>query len=165
MTGCPALNRGRRNETTPADFHVGGRHGCFLSAILVYSVRHRDPLFHGKPESAWISQISYSDESQIKDWLEFGPDGVRVLVRGLQKAGHPIQRRYRQMYRTGLRWLPRPVIRLLPNPRQDSTRSTRMCIVQVLARLGNNAATATPAMVRAFRDEDVSVRQLAITLG
>jgi HEAT repeat protein len=134
-----------------------------LGAILVYSFQHRDPLFHAKPESVWISQISYRDDSQIKVWRDFGPDGVRVLVRGLQKTDHPVERRYRQLYRTAIQWLPSPILRLLPNPRQDSTRSTRMCIVQVLARLGNDAAIATPAMVRALRDEATGVRQLAIT--
>jgi HEAT repeat protein len=136
---------------------------ALLAATVVYLMRHRDPLFHGKPESVWIGQISYSDDSQIKVWRDFGPVGVRVLVRGLHKADRPIERRYRQFYRSTSGRLPKAVMRLLPNPRQDSTRSTRMCIVQVLARLGNDAVIATPAMVRALRDEATGVRQLAIS--
>ena len=40
-----------------------------------------DPLFHGKPESVWIKSIVYNgDENQTRQWREFGPEGVRVLV-------------------------------------------------------------------------------------
>ena len=54
-------------------------------------------------------------------------------------------------------------MRLLPAPRMDLTRSTRMNLVDLLSRLSKDAKQATPAMVRALRDEDDSVRQIAIT--
>ena len=59
-----------------------------------------DPLFHGKPESVWIKSIVYNgDENQTRQWREFGPEGVRVLARAVDKADHPIQRLYRKVYR------------------------------------------------------------------
>jgi hypothetical protein len=45
----------------------------------------------------------------------------------------------------------------------DLTRSTRMNVVDLLSRLSKDAKQATPAMVRALRDEDHSMRQIAIT--
>jgi hypothetical protein len=124
----------------------------------------REPLFHGKPESAWITNIVYGgSEAQTQQWREFGPDGIRVLTRGLDKASHPVDRTYRDLFRRMRRFLPDGVMRLAPAPRPDSDRATRMCLVNLLCRLGNDATLATPAMVRALQDEDASVRQLAIS--
>jgi hypothetical protein len=48
---------------------------CASAAWL--AIRPRDPLFRGKPESYWIEHLSYRDEEQVKQWREFGSDGVR----------------------------------------------------------------------------------------
>ena len=46
-----------------------------------------DPLFHGKRESEWIKSIAYNgDENQTQQWRDFGPEGVRVSMRGLERA-------------------------------------------------------------------------------
>lgn len=52
---------------------------------------------------------------------------------------------------------------LLPAPRMDATRSTRMRVVSLLSSLGKDAQGAVPAMARALKDEDESVRAIAIT--
>jgi HEAT repeat protein len=134
---------------------------CASVAWLV--IRPRDPLFREKPESYWIEHLSYRDEEQVKQWREFGSDGVHVLVRALDGANRPTDRLYRGVYRNMGRILPGGVMRLLPAPRMDLTRSTRMNVVDLLSRLSKDAKQATPAMVRALRDEDHSVRQIAIT--
>lgn len=123
------------------------------------AIRPRDPLFRGKPESYWIEHLSYRDEEQVKQWREFGPDGVRVLVRALDGANRPTDRLYRNLYRKSGRLL----MRVLPAPRMDLTRTTRMNVVDLLSRLSKDAKLATPAMARALNDEDPSVRQIAIT--
>jgi HEAT repeat protein len=130
----------------------------------------RDPLFHGKPESVWIRGIDYGvslstadDQAQIKQWVDFGPEGVRVLARALDKADHPIQRRYRQTYRQLSTRLPGALMRLLPAPPQDSTHGTRMCVISLLSRMGKDAMAATPTVSRALKDESPSVRQTAIS--
>jgi HEAT repeat protein len=118
----------------------------------------RDRIFRGKPESDWIQHLSYSDEEQVKQWRQFGPDGVRVLLRALDKANHPFERAYRKAYRRML-----PVFgRLLPAPRMDSSLALRMTVVDLLSRLSKDARIATPAMVRELQDENTSVRQIAI---
>jgi hypothetical protein len=132
-------------------------------SIVWLVVRPRDPLFHGKPESYWIEHLSYRDEEQVKQWREFGSDGVDVLVRALYGASRPTDRVYRSVYRNMARILPRGVMRLLPAPRTDLTRSTRMNVIDLLSRLSKDAKQATPVMARALRDEDHSVRQIAIT--
>lgn len=122
-----------------------------------------DPIFHGKPESYWVTNVAYwpADED-IKQWREFGPDGVRVLIRGLQNANHPVERAYRKTYRQLAPRLPGALARLLPYPKPDSTLATRMCLVSFLCRLGSEANIAEPIMARTLKDEDASVRQLAI---
>jgi hypothetical protein len=123
----------------------------------------RDPLFHGKPESAWITNIVYNGpDEQTRLWQEFGPDGVQVLIRGLNRANHPLARAYRKTYvRICLR-LPGGLRRFLPAPRMDSGRVTRMCVVDLISRLGRVAENATPAMAKTLQDEAPSVRQLAM---
>jgi len=122
-----------------------------------------DPLFHGKPESEWIKSIAYNgDENQTQQWRDFGPEGVRVLMRGLERADRPMERTYRRFYR---RIAPRPpgiLIRWLPAPKTDSTRGTRMCLVSLLSRLGKDARLATPAMARVLKEEDADVRAVAM---
>lgn len=132
-------------------------------SALWLSIRPRDPLFRGKPESHWIGHLSYGDEEQVERWREFGPEGVHVLIRALDGADRPVDRLYRKVYRSLVRTVPRAAMDRLPSPRADLTRSTRMNVVQLLSRLSKDAKEAAPVMARALRDDDHSVRQLAIT--
>lgn len=131
-------------------------------AILWAVVRPHDPLFRGKPESQWIEQLSYLDEEQVEQWREFGPDGVRVLVRGLEGTDRPRDKVYRNAYRWMASILPGGVMGLLPAPRDDVTYRTRMNIIGLLSGLGKDAQMAVPAMARALRDETAGVQMLAI---
>jgi hypothetical protein len=135
--------------------------GIFL-VVVWFTVRPRDPLFHEKPESEWIAHLTYRDEDQVKQWREFGPNGVIVLVRALEGANRPKDRFYRNFYRGALRILPGRVVSHLPAPRMDLTRGTRMTVVDILSRLSPDAKPAIPAMTRALKDESDSVRQIAI---
>ena len=137
----------------------------FVSATILWTVVHpRDPLFRGKPESNWIEHLSYSDEEQVKQWREFGPDGIRVLVRALEGANRPVDRFFRNTYRRMLDFLPSGLMRLLPAPGKDATRNTRMSIVLLLSSLDKDAQLAAKqVMARAMKDEAASVRAIAIT--
>ena len=131
-------------------------------SILWAVVRPRDPIFRGKPESQWIEQLAYHDEEQVKQWRAFGSHGVQVLVGGLEGANRPVDGFYRYTYRRMFGIVPGGVMRLLPVPRMDATRRTRMAVVSLLSSLGKDAQAAAPAVSRALRDEDESVRAIAI---
>jgi hypothetical protein len=88
-----------------------------------------------------------------------GPEGVDVLVRGLQKSNHPLDRLYRKVYRR----MPALSGHVLPAPREDFTRPTRMTLCALLAQLSPDDMAATPMMTAELRDEDPAVRTLAIT--
>lgn len=131
-----------------------------LVAIASFLIQPKpDRIFHGRPESDWISGVRYFDEMQLTQWREFGPEGVQVLVRGLEKANHPWERRYRQSYRK----IPQILRRILPEPKFDYTRSKRMDLVALLSLLGNDAKDATPIMIQTLKDEDAAVRSLAVS--
>lgn len=118
-----------------------------------------DPLFRDKHESEWIKNLKYSDDEQVKEWRGYGEEGVQVLIRGLERANHPGQRAYRQLYRS----LPGFLMRWVPSPKSDSTRSTRMCLASLLSSLGNDASNAMPVLIRTVvHDEAADVRQCAI---
>jgi hypothetical protein len=120
----------------------------------------RERVFRGKPESEWIKNLKYWDDPQVAEWRSYGEEGVQVLIRGLQRAYRPRERLYRNCYRP----LPPLLQRFLPNPKQDSTRVRRMCLVSLLASLGTNALSATPVMIWTAReDESDTVRQGAIS--
>jgi HEAT repeat protein len=136
---------------------------AILCTVAWLALPQRDPVFHGKPESAWITNIVYNGpDEQTKQWQEFGPDGVQVLIRGLNKAKHPLERAYRITYSKLSSKLPGGLLRLLPNPRADSGRATRMSVVELIAKLGKVADIATPAMARTLEDDEASIGQLAI---
>jgi hypothetical protein len=120
-----------------------------------------DPLFHGKPESAWIKDLRSNDDAQIREWRAFGEEGVQVLIRGLRLANNrPIERAYRKWNRI----LPAALRQVLPSPKPDSTQVTRERLVYLLASLGSDAKSAVPVMIRtANEDESPSVRQGAIS--
>ena len=144
---------------------------AFAGAIvgLVWAAHHSTSWgaergFRGKPEHFWVTNVSYwPGDAEIKQWQEFGPEGVGVLIRGLEGANHPRERAYRRIYRQVAPRLPGALVRVLPDPKLDATRATRMCLLSMLSRLGTNATIAEPMVARALSDEDASVRQLAIT--
>jgi hypothetical protein len=135
---------------------VLGLAGLWLGGM---TIGDQDPAFRGRPESEWIQNLKYHDDEQVKEWRGYGAAGVQVLVRGLERANHRGERSYRWLYRQ----TPGFVARCLPWPKQDSTRSTRMCLASLLSSLGKDASNALPIMVWTVnRDEDDSVRQCSI---
>jgi hypothetical protein len=128
-----------------------------------------DLLSYGKPERFWIENLlSGCDwapgiaEDQVDRWRKFGPEGVGMLVRMLEKADRPWERTCRTIHRNLNSRLPGGVARLLPAPPVDSTSGIRERAAEVLWRLGDDARSAAPAMGRALKDEDPTVRWLAI---
>lgn len=140
--------------------------GLLLTAVFCagvwQSIRPRDRYFRGQPESYWVEHLVYRDDEQVKQWREFGPDGVQVLIRALEGANRPKDRIYRRVYRGMIRVLPAHWGSALPAPKQDATRTTRMKVVDVLSRLSKNAMPAIPIMTRELHDEDAGVRQITI---
>jgi len=141
---------------------------ALLGALAWLLLRPRDPLFHGKPESVWIKSVSYGigmseteNREQVRLWRDFGAEGLEVLSRGLDKGS--LGRTYRKLYRRVSPRVPGFLTRLLPFPGTDPTRSPRMCVLDLLTRMGKDASLATPAVARTLKDEDSSVRQIAIS--
>ena len=123
-----------------------------------------DPLFQGKPESAWIKGIDYNgSDEQTKQWREFGPEGVRVLIRGMERADRRWERFYRGAYQRLAPRLPFGLARLLPAPAAILTAGPPSSIINLLCRLDKEAKlAAAPAVARAMKSEDRGVRQIAI---
>jgi hypothetical protein len=137
----------------------------FLGALAWFFLPERDRMFHGKPESEWVTNIVHGtqlsdDESkaQAQQWRDFGPEGLRVLERGLEPpSGH----RYRKFWLRYARTLPRWVLKLLPRPARD--HPTRMSVLSLLCSMETNAWPAWRAVARALDDENSAVQQTAVT--
>src|SRR5262245_24731657 len=106
---------------------------AFLSGLAWMALSSRDPLFHGKPESQWITNIAYGmslsedqNREQVQRWREFGPDGLRVLERGLNTKRS-------QTYQNLHRWLssrvPNVLLRILPTPPPKIAGGTRHIVL------------------------------------
>src|SRR5438034_1782524 len=137
-----------------------------LGGLAWLFVPEIDLLCHGKHESVWIKSIVYNGgEEQTKLWRDFGPEGIRVLTRALDRADRVSrwERTYVRAYQRIAPRLPRFLAGWLPAVKSDSTYSTRMCLVDLLSRLGNDAQSATPAMIRALNDGASGVRMIAIS--
>ncbi len=152
----------------------GSRTGKFIKIIVIAAViaicliayisfATRDRVFRGKPESQWIAELKYNDAEQVKQWKEFGPGGVHVLVRGLEQANAESDRIWRNS-----RWAPRlmnicpPLARFFPVPKVDSTYERQTSIVDLLSRLGKDAMDAVPVMMRAAASRYSAIRLSAI---
>src|SRR5262245_39920897 len=123
------------------------RHIAMLAVgvvLLVGSVwlalRPRDPLFRGKRESEWITNIAYGmtlsesqNQEQVRRWIDFGPEGLRVLERGLKP---PPGRTYQKIYRRVSPWCPASLRRLLPSPGPNVSGGRRMLVLDLLSRMG-----------------------------
>src|SRR5262245_61054889 len=75
-----------------------------LAALVWFFLPERDRMFHGKRESEWVTNIVYGmqltddqNKAQAQRWRDFGPEGLRVLERGLEPSGG---HRYRKLYRS-----------------------------------------------------------------
>src|SRR4051812_16430733 len=101
--------------------------------FLLFS-QPRDFVFRGKLEREWIKGLKYWDEEQVKEWRGYGGEGVQVLIRGLRNSARPRERAYRRVSRR----IPSPLRRWLPDPKDDATRPTRMCLVSLLTGLGKD---------------------------
>src|SRR5438132_3281658 len=66
-----------------------------------------DLLFHVKPESVWINNLKYNHGEKEKEWRTYGEEGVRVLIRGLERANRPGERIYRRFYYNTPRFIAR----------------------------------------------------------
>jgi len=132
-----------------------------LAALGWFLLPAGDPIFHGKRESEWLTNIVYGEsKARIQQWRDFGPEGLRVLERGLEPGrGY----RYRQFYRRYAYKLPRFMLNLLPSPATDKSYSTRMCVISLLSEMDTNAWPAWRAAARALEDEQDGVRQSAIS--
>jgi len=137
------------------------------SVIWLFFMPGRDPLFHGRPESQWITNIVYGvqlsdaeSKAQVQQWRNFGPEGLRVLERGLDQTPG---RRYRKFYRRYAHKLPRFMISLLPSPAMDKSYSTRMCVLDLLKRMDKDAWPVWRTVARALDDEDDGIRMSAIS--
>src|SRR5260221_12772428 len=135
-----------------------------LIAVLALSLWRilspKDYLFHGKPESEWISGIAYfGDDAQKKQWRDFGADGLHVLASALNE-----DRLYRKTYRRVMPRLPAflasPLYRALPNP--ASSHRTRMAVAGLICQMGKAAKPIEPSIARALDDDDAGVRQIAL---
>jgi hypothetical protein len=137
-----------------------------VAVIVWFSLLERDPMFHGKSESEWVTNIVYgmqlSDDqskAQVQQWRDFGPEGLRVLERALEPSRGF---RYRQFHRRYGWKLPRWVHNLLPDASMDKSSGTRMCVLSLLCRMKTNAWPAWRSAARALQDENQSVAQLAV---
>src|SRR5688572_11999419 len=109
----------------------------FLVALAWFFLPAGDPIFHGKRESEWLTNIVYGEsKARIQQWRDFGPEGLRVLERGLKPSR---EYRYRKYYRRYAYKLPRFLVRLLPSPSVDKSYSTRMCVISLLSAMDTNA--------------------------
>ena len=138
-----------------------------VGGLALVALAPRDPLFQGKRESEWITNIVYGmslsedqNKEQVQRWRDFGPEGLRVLERGL--AAKPSQT-YRNVHRRLTSFLPGALLRLLPTPPPKITGGTRHCVVDLLCRMGKEAHAAWPAVARTLADEDPWVRARAIS--
>ncbi|MDB6028037.1 MAG: domain containing protein [Verrucomicrobiales bacterium] len=151
-----------------------------ITALLVAGVAYfrstPDPMFRGKKESQWIAGLISTDDpqamyngglrartKQAQEWKEFGPEGVQVLIRGLDNATHPVEKAHRQIYD----WLALrlPVIaRNFPKPKIDGTRDERRRIAGLLSKLARSGHEPASVMRRCLDDEDSKVREMAFML-
>ena len=132
---------------------------CVVWAVSLVLVP-QSTLFHGKPASKWIKGITYfGDDAQVKQWRAFGPEGLHLLARALDKG-----RLYRKAYRWFMPRLPGPINSFLyPRlPKPADSHSIRMCVISLLSQLGTDAKPVEPAIARALNDDDNGVRLSAL---
>ena len=127
----------------------------------------QEPLFHDRPESEWIKGIVYpvglsqaQVQEQIQRWRDFGPEGLQVLARALDRP--PAGRRYRNCYERLSKVLPYSLMRHLRTPGPRISGGPRHCVVVLLDQMGRDAWPVWPSVARMLADEDDFVRQSAI---
>lgn len=138
-----------------------------LGAALWRLLPSQDPLFRGRRESERIKGIAYSvglpdalRREQLQQWRDFGPEGLQVLARALDRP--PPGRRYRNFYEQLSRVLPYLLMRHLPDPGVRIKGGPRATVLDLLEQMGRDAWPVWRSVAHLLTDEDDVVRQLAI---
>ncbi|HZV36538.1 MAG TPA: HEAT repeat domain-containing protein [Verrucomicrobiae bacterium] len=131
--------------------------GVVLALAWLYLQPGKRP-FHGKTEDAWLDGIAYfGDDAQLKQWRDFGPDGIRILARGLNRGNELRNRVYKKI------WELSPEFVRLRIKKPVDLSSTRMCAASLLCQLGTNAKPALPAIELSLKHESrLSCRAIVI---
>jgi hypothetical protein len=129
-----------------------------FAGLLLAIFRARERTFRGKPESWWFTNITYfAQDDEVKQWRSYGPDGVNVLIRALEKGNAQLERTWANVWPR----IPWRVRQKLPAPADFG--SIRMRAASMLERLGPDAKAAVPALLHNLQVErQDGVRQVVL---
>lgn len=118
-----------------------------LGAMAWLMMRTRDPMFEGKPESHWFTNITYrAEQEEVDKWKSYGPDGARILIKALKKGNGPLERSYAKLWPK----LPGLVRDRLPGP--VNSTAVRMCAADMLGRM-HDSKLAMPIFMQTLEVE------------
>jgi len=118
-----------------------------------------EPIYQGKKVTEWIANMKTANlEDEAGNALAaIGPQAVPYLVRTLGNESI-LMKSYREKVYLGFRQNLPGVARFLPRPSDEPYVGTRAAAAFTLGRIGPQAKAAVPALIRAARDADLSVR-------
>ena len=117
--------------------------------------RKPEPTFGGRSVKAWVR--SFGDGGMdIKPWGAAGPDAVPYLTKALERRNTPVEQLYLAL------WPHLPTVARKHLARPVNARDVRAEAAVVLGNWTALGKLALPALLRATKDQDRTVRQAAV---
>jgi len=137
-----------------------------LAGVLV--LRLREPLYQGKPVSAWIEELGDNSYAAARALQEIGPGAISPLTRALERKPSGWLNACAAVLSHSPRFL-RPKLAAYYaaiTRRGSQIPRLRIAAAQVLGDFGPVAGKATPALVEALSDANATLRlNAAFALG
>ena len=166
MKTLHAVREARRDAQRLADLTAAALLAAAVAVVWV--LRLREPVYQGIPLSAWVEDLGDDSYAAGKALREIGPRAVSPLIRALERKPAGWLNAYAVVVCHSPRFLRPPLAAYYSAiaRRQIQIPRMRAAAAQVLGDFGPAAQQAVPALVKALRDSNATLRlNAAFALG
>ena len=135
---------------------VVGITGAGISAVVLFMLLTREPVYDGKSVTLWLEDLSHNDSKVRKEaqsvLVKAGPEIVPHLVSALKRKDSAFSRVYISLREQ----MPMFIVERMPSPMDKAIY--RYNAANILSEFGPSAKSAAPQLQRLLTDEDEDVR-------
>lgn len=133
--------------------------------LIVWALRPAEPVYAGKPLSFWMDTIENVSPGfgPPPVWQTLDTNTVSVLIKALELCDSPLTWNYAKLRNRFWRFVPSPILRHLPRPRDTETIGINATLW--LWSMGDDARPAIPVLIRTMKADSSTLKQFSVLRG